>query len=148
VKAGIEMKTIRVNKFWRPNEAMSFPGFKFLELLDEEWEDSSFAKKIEQKFLFVIFRTGDDGIERLEKVAFWNMPYVDREEARRVFEETKRRVLINAKDLPKASESSVAHVRPKARDASDVIPTPQGDYHVKQCFWLNQNYIEKVIQGL
>lgn len=148
VKAGIEMKTIRVNKTWRPNEAMSFPGFKFLELVDEEWEDSSFAKKIEQKFLFVIFRTGDDGIERLEKVAFWNMPYADREEARRVFEETKRRVSINAKDLPKASESAVAHVRPKARDASDVIPTPQGDFHVKQCFWLNQNYIEKVIQGL
>lgn len=148
VKAGIEMKTIRVNKTWKPNEAMSFPVFKFLEIVNEEWEESSFAKKIEQKFLFVIFRTGDDGIERLEKVAFWNMPYLEREEAHRVYEETKKRVRINAKDLPGSTESAVAHVRPKARDASDKIPTPQGDFHTKQCFWLNKNYIEKVVASL
>ena len=73
------------------------------------------------------------------------MPYKDRLEAQRVWEETKRRVLIDAKDLPRVGESYLAHVRPKARDGSDKIRTPQGDMHLKQCFWLNQNYLHQVV---
>jgi DNA mismatch repair protein MutH len=148
VKAGIELKTIRVNSKGRPNEAMSFPGFKFMDIVNEDWEDSSFANKLEQKFLFVIFQEDGAGIERLSKVAYWNMPYLDREEAHRVWEDTKSRVKVDAKNLPKAAESRVAHVRPKAKNAADVLPTPQGDFHTKQCFWLNQNYIQEVIDWL
>ncbi len=148
VKAGIELKTIRVNSKGRPNEAMSFPGFKFMDIIHEEWEESSFANKLEQKFLFVIYQEDNAGIEHLAKVAYWNMPYLDREEAHRVWEDTKSRVKVDAKNLPKASESRVAHVRPKAKNAADVLPTPQGDFHTKQCFWLNQNYIQEVIASL
>lgn len=148
VKAGIELKTIRVNAKGRPNEAMSFPGFKFMDIVNEEWEESSFANKLEQKFLFVIYQEDGAGIERLSKVAYWNMPYLDREEAKRVWEDTKLRVKVDAKNLPKASENRVAHVRPKARNAADALPTPQGDLHTKQCFWLNQNYIQEVIATL
>lgn len=144
-KAGIEMKTVTVTKSGRPKEHMSFPGFKFMEIINEHWVNSSFYEKIEKKFLLVIFELTEDGHERLIKAGYWNMPYNDRNEARRVWEETKRRVAINAKDLPKASESYVSHVRPKARNSKDKIPTPQGEMHVRQCFWLNQNYLHKVI---
>ncbi len=144
-KGGIELKTIRVNKNWIPEEAMSFPGFKYMEIIDEQWEDSLFFAKIEQKFLFVIYRYGEDGVLRLQKVKYWNMPYADRKEAHRVWEDTKRRVALNAKDLPKSLESSVAHVRPKAQNAKDVIPTPQGELLLKKCFWLNKGYIAKQI---
>ena len=147
-RASIGVKTIRVNSAWKPKEAMSFPAFKYLEIVDEDWEESSFYEKLEQKFLFVIFREGFDGALRLEKAAYWNMPYVDREEARRVWEETKRRVGMDARVLPRASESRVAHVRPKARDGNDTLPTPQGTYLVKKCFWLNQNYIADVVRNL
>ncbi len=144
-KAGIEMKTIRVNPDGKPRESMSFPGFKFLDIINEDWEDSSFFEKIEKKFLFVIFEIDELGVERLARVAYWNMPYADRLEAQRVWEETKRRVLIDATQLPRQSESHVAHVRPKAQNAQDTWPTPQGGEHVKQCFWLNRNYIANVI---
>ncbi len=145
-KAGVELKTIRVNKDWMPAEAMSFPTFKYMDIIDETWEQSSFFAKIEQKFLFVIFREDENGDLRLEKVNYWNMPYSDREEARRVWEETKRRVVSDASSLPKSSESRVAHVRPKARDAQDTLPTPQGTMLVKKCFWLNRSYIAEVIK--
>lgn len=145
-KAGVELKTIRVNKDWMPAEAMSFPTFRYMDIIDEEWEDSSFFGKIEQKFLFVIFREDEHGDLRLEKVNYWNMPYLDREEAHRVWTETKRRVAIDASNLPKSSESRVAHVRPKARDAQDTLPTPQGTMLVKKCFWLNRGYIGDVIR--
>ena len=147
-KAGIEIKTIRLTKNGNPREAMSFPGFKYLEIIDEKWEESSFFDKLEHKFLFVIFRVDKNNVERLEKVSYWNMPYLDRLEAQRVWEETKRRVSIDARDLPRSSESAVAHVRPKARDGNDKLQTPQGDFQVKKCFWLNKDYIAGVVNKL
>ncbi len=147
-KAGIEVKTVRVNAEWKPFEAMSFPGFKYMDIINEDWEDSVFHDKLEQKFLLVIFRDRGDGILRLEKVGFWNMSFLDREEARRVWEDTKRRVLVDASDLPKSSESRVAHVRPKARNSQDTLPTPQGKDLVKKCFWLNSEYIREIIRSL
>ncbi len=148
VKAGIELKTIRVDVRGRCREAMSFPGFEFEAIIQEEWEDSEFFSRLERKFLFVVFRAMADGTERLDKVAFWNMPYADREEARAVWERTRAMVQINAKVLPKSSESPVAHVRPKAKNAQDKIPTPQGDSHTRQAFWLNKKYIEEVLASL
>ena len=148
VKAGIELKTIRVDSKWRCREAMSFPSFEFNSIIEEEWEDSEFFSRLERKFLFVVFRTMEDGSERLERVSYWNMPFSDREEARQVWERTKVMVGSNAKILPKSSESPVAHVRPKAKNAEDKIRTPQGDFHTRQAFWLNKKYIEQVLSGL
>lgn len=145
-KAGVELKTIRVNKDWKPAEAMSFPTFKYMSIVGEDWEDSSFFDKIEQKFLFVIFREDDNGDLRLGKVNYWNMPYLDREEAHKVWEDTKRRVAVDASNLPKSTESRVAHVRPKARNAKDTLPTPQGTQLIKKCFWLNKSYIADVVK--
>lgn len=147
-KAGIEIKTIRLNSKGIPREAMSFPGFDFFKILDESWEDSSFFHKLEMKFLFVVFRDDELGTERLYKAFYWNMPFPDREEARRVWEDTKRRVKIDATDLPSAKESHVAHVRPKARNGQDLALTPQGTKYLKQCFWLNKNYIYEVVNSL
>lgn len=147
-KAGIEVKTIRLTKTGRPRESMSFPSFSFLGILQEDWEDSRFFEKLESKFLFVVFKEDADGLEHLSRVFYWNMPYEDRLEAKRVWEDTKRRVAIDAFDLPKIRESPVAHVRPKARNGQDTLPTPQGSQRVKQCFWLNSSYIKEVINNL
>ena len=147
-KAGIEMKTIRLTKTGRPRQSMSFPGFKFMEIIHEHWEDSRFFEKIESRFLFGIFREGPDEVERLDKVAYWNMPYEDRLEAKRVWEDTKARVAVDSSNLPKIGESPIAHVRPKGRNGEDKELTPQGDLQVKKCFWLNSGYIATVIGSL
>ena len=49
-------------------------------------------------------------------------------------------------NLPKQSESRVAHVRPHARDSKDTYPLPDGREMVKQCFWLNRTYIEDIVR--
>lgn len=148
-KAGIELKTIRLNKAGAPREAMSFPSFDFKKIINEDWFDSTFCDKLERKFLFVIFQEFDDGEERLIKAAFWNMPYVDREDARLVWEKTKYLTsLSRPTDFPGASESYVAHVRPKGRDGSDKAELPDGSLFLKQCFWLNRKYIEGIVKNL
>jgi DNA mismatch repair protein MutH len=144
-RAEIEMKTVRLNEFGRPRESMSFPGFTFLEILEQSWEESAFCAKLEKKFLFVVFQPDSSGAERFVGAKLWNMPYEDRLEAQRVWEETKRRVREDATNLPRLSESLVAHVRPKGRDGDDKIPTPQGTLHLRQAFWLNARYLAQVL---
>jgi len=147
-KAGIELKTIRINSKGKPNEAMSFPRFKFDDVAKQTWEESNFFEHIERKFLFVIFKTDESGVERLHKVAYWNMPYEDRTEAERVWHETQKCLIDGRTKFPKASESTVAHVRPKGRNSQDTDITPHGVAITKQCFWLNKSYIESVIKNL
>jgi hypothetical protein len=127
---------------------MSFPGFRTSEIVKEDWDDSVFAEKLEKKFLLVVFRADEYDNEYLYKVSYWNMPYRDRMEAKRVWEETKRFAGIDAKKLPKSADSRVAHVRPKARDGDDKELTPQGELVVKKCFWLNKSYIAEIVEKL
>ncbi len=144
-KAEIQLKTVSLSKSGGCREDMSFPAFKCEELVTQDWEDSDFSYQVETKFLFVVFKADANGEDRLEKVMYWNMPYEDRLEAKRVWEDTKIRVGINARDLPKRKESKVAHVRPHATNKKDVDLTPQGEWLVKRCFWLNGSYIAKVV---
>ena len=146
--ADIEMKTIRLKANGSPRESMSFPAFDYMKIGLEDWEGSSFFEKIERKFLFVVFQEGNDHVERLVAAEYWNMPYEDRLEAKRVWEETKRRVGIDASNLPTSKESKVAHVRPKAADGEDKAISPQGQMLIKKSFWLNQQYIASIMKNI
>ena len=52
----------------------------------------------------------------------------------------------NRNNLPKASESRVAHVRPHGKDSMDTAPLPTGGSMTKQCFWLNNRYVREQIE--
>lgn len=152
-KANIVAKTIRIEKNNKIKENMSFPTFKFKELVQEEWDDSSFGNYLrETRFLFVVYKYDKQGELRLRGCQFWNIPYKDLEgNVRAVWQETKK-VLVeglkveirngkNFNNLPKASDDSVCHVRPHARNAQDTYELPDGRRFPKQCFWLNSSYI-------
>lgn len=143
----IEMKTVRLQVNGSPREHMSFPQFKFETIANQMWEDSELFEKVERKFLFVVFEMDNDGNLRLAKAFFWNMPYADRLEVRNVWERTKKIVKTSGTRFPKAGESDVAHVRPKADNKSDTNELPDGTNFPKQCFWLNREYIAQVIAG-
>ena len=147
-RAGVVIKTVCVNSKWRPKESMSFKSFRFKEVVNQKWEDSDFCATVETKFLLVVFRFDETKTLRLEFATYWNMPYEDREEARRVWEVTQKRIKSDPKRLPKISESRVAHVRPHGRNAKDIDITPGGVKLTKQCFWLNAGYIASVIEGI
>lgn len=152
VKAGIEVKTIRLSHNGTPKESMSFPYFEYMDMDSAEWDDSDFKNIVEKRFLFVVFQYGDD--KRPETLHFkgaffWNMPYKDRLEAQRVWEETVDRITHgNAENLPGSKDSRVAHVRPHGRNAADALPTPQGLHLPRKSFWLNDSYLkEQILTG-
>tara|TARA_Y100000385_G_scaffold213686_1_gene222104 strand:+ start:1737 stop:3128 length:1392 start_codon:yes stop_codon:yes gene_type:complete len=161
-KANIQVKTIRLKDSSLPKEDISFPSFKYTEVIGVDWEDSEFKNILESKFFFVFYQyKGVDLI--LRKVKFWNMPYSDILEARNVWEELVKTVQRGeiVKEVtdkgkrktffPKKSENRISHVRPHARDSEDTYKLPVPDKltskteYTKHCFWLNASYIRDEI---
>lgn len=143
-RAGIIVKTVRLRN-GKLKESISFPSFKFLDIVKGNWEDSDLFNLIERKFLFVVVEISSNKDSILKSLGYWNMPYSDRQEVEKVWLRTKNEVAKGAKNLPKQSESNVVHVRPHARNRNDVLITPKGNYEVKRSFWLNREYVEKII---
>ena len=152
-KANIVLKTIRIGKNNKIKESMSFPTFKFTELIHEEWETSTFGTYLEQtRFLFVVYKFNLQNELVLRGCQFWNIPYRDLHvEVHNVWNRTKQvlkeglkitnRNGKNYSNLPGAAENPVCHVRPHAKNAKDTYELPDGRQYPKQCFWLNNTYI-------
>lgn len=147
-KADITLRVIALEPSGRLVESISFPKFDYETIVEEQWEESDFYEQLTTKrFLFVVFRKNGDGTATFEKVKFWNFPMKDIDEVKYVWEETVRRIKCQmANDLPGIRDSSVAHVRPHARNSKDVSPTGYGTFEVKKSFWLNAKYIEQQIK--
>lgn len=161
-KAEIQVKTVRLKENNLPKEDISFPTFKYKELIKEDWENSTFKEILEHKFLFVFFQFENKTLV-LRNVKFWNMPYNDLLKAEKVWRRTKQ-ILTNGEivkavktdkngkevrvtNFPSKKFSKVSHVRPHAKDALDTYLLPVKDKftnqveYTKHCFWLNNTYI-------
>ena len=160
-KADIIVKTVRLKENNLPKEDISFPTFKYEELVEEEWDESEFKEILELKFLFVFFQFEGKQLI-LKKVKFWNMPYIDVEKAKEVWLRTKEIVEegnivkgiknnVRQTNFPSKKFSSVSHVRPHAANAQDTYPLPvedkvtKGMEYTKHCFWLNNTYVRDEI---
>ena len=165
-KAEIQVKTVRLKENNLPKEDMSFPTFKYEEIVNEDWENSDFKDILEHKFLFVFFQFENEKLV-LRKVKFWNMPYSDLLEVEKVWTKTQQIVAkgeivkeiktdkngkeVRFTNFPSKKFSSISHVRPHATNALDTYPLPKKDKLTKQmeytkhCFWLNNSYIRDEI---
>ena len=153
-KANVTLKVITLEHTGTLKESLSFPTFDYKDLVTQVWYDdeaeemSDFHLQLEtKKFLFVVFQKikGSDDIV-LKKTMFWNFPMKDLDEVESVWSKTID--CINEgryEDLPKISESDIAHVRPHGKDSQDTLETPQGTQEIKRSFWLNAKYIQKVV---
>ncbi len=160
-KAEIIVKTVRLKENNLPKEDISFPNFKYEEIVKEEWDDSNFKDILEHKFLFVFFQFENEQLV-LKKVKFWNMPYADILEVEKVWAKTKNIVskgkivkevigTTRYTNFPNKSFNAVSHVRPHATNAADTYPLPTKDKltkakeYTKHCFWLNNTYVRDEI---
>jgi DNA mismatch repair protein MutH len=141
----VNVRTVRLDfGKTKPRESISFPAFKYLDLVEQTWETSDLHAILLKPFLFVVFEELEPGGRRgLEFVKLWRMPQADLEgPVRHVWEETVRRILGGRADhLPRMSENPVCHVRPHGRDSRDTLPTPKNGELVKRCFWLGNAYV-------
>lgn len=171
-KANIISKTIRVERNGKIKEDISFPAFKFSELINETWYDSELKEQLETtKYMFFIFRNnGNDYV--FDGFKNFNMPETIIEEVIQPFwietvNTIKNGVKFTKKgkkifnDLPGVLHNGYMHVRPHANKSAyklndgtvkgdvtkDGDMLPNGEWMTKQAFWFNNSYIEKIIGG-
>ena len=161
-KAKIIPKTIRIEENGRIKESISFPYFKYTEIVNQDWETSDLREELETtKYMFFIFKM-ENGEYIFKGIKLWNMPEIDIETS--VMEMWKKTYnTIKTGNIVKSiengirktnfvgmSENNVCHVRPHGRNASDVCKLPVADRltgateYTKHCFWINNNYIRRI----
>ena len=163
VSADITVKTIRLKPNGMPKEALSFPNFKYLDIVEESWYESNLFELLDsKKFLFSVFAIeGDDLI--FKGFRFWSMPYEDIQVCKKVWEHTKDiiqkgkivRAVISSRrqtNFKKSSDKMKIHVRPHGSNAQDTFELPVKDKltglneYTKHSFWLNPRYLAEVLK--
>ena len=163
-KANIIPKTIRVESNGRIIESMSFPYFKFDEIMNTDFENSNLKEELETtKYMFFIFK--EENREYVFKgIKLWNMPEIIIEsKVKSMYKKTQEVIrsgnIVNHIDergrritnFPGMSDNGVCHVRPHGRDSKDTISLPVKDKvtgsneFTKQCFWFNNNYLKEIV---
>lgn len=135
VKAGISVRTVRVNNRGHIEQAMSFPPFEFKRLIEEDWETSPFHACLEtNRFFFVVFREDHDGVLHLDRCLFWAMGENEIEgPAKACWNETRKAIREGVKlnpyrdasgklkvtnNLPGMADNPIVHVRPHTSKAA------------------------------
>ena len=160
----ITIKTIRLDKYGKLKESMSFPVFRYCDIVKETWETSSLRFQFKGKiYVFAVFRmSGKDFY--LNKIVLWQMPEDILENGvKPVWQKIKSCLesgnIVKYIDdngryfsyFPASSESPYVHVRPHAQNRDDAFSLPVADkltgliQYPKHSFWLNRSYVLKII---
>ena len=172
-KANIRVKTIRINENNSIRENMSFSTFKFMDIANEEFDDSDLYEYFDQTQLFFFVWVQDGDLYRVKGCQLWNMPHDDLEHTvRKEWEDVKRIInegvkftkCINSNgeirfknNFPNKKQTQIIHIRPHAQKAAyrfkngeeygnvnrDAYELPNGEYMTKMSFWLNNDYVLK-----
>ena len=171
LKANIIPKTIRIEKNGKIKQSISFPAFKFNEIINENWEDSELKEELETtKYMFFIFKK-EDSEYIFKGYKLWNMPQIIIDEIvedfwKRTVNTIKQGVKFTIKNnqvhnnLPGMADNGYVHVRPHTNKAAYKLNNgyhkgdiskyadqlPNGEWMTKQCFWFNNTYIEKILE--
>ncbi len=169
-KGNIQVKSIRIEASGTIKESMSFPSVDFMALINEEWEDSQLCSFFnETRFLFVVFR--DVGGEYIfDNAKFWNMSYDDLRIVKKEWTQIRDKIANGVtfriegnrvfNDIPGMKETEIIHMRPhtscsayklndgfeKGDIGKDACQLPDGQWMTKQSFWLNHDYVLKIVQ--
>ena len=174
-KANIVVKAIRLEADGKMVESSPLPPLSFMQLVSEDWEDSSLYEYLsETKFLFVVYKK-DGNHYVLKGCQLWNMPYSDlngevqegwnkiKETIAKGLELSKREQkdgFVIENNLPKKKDNAIIHIRPHSRKAfyvlengevcgsgsySDADQLPDGRWMTKQSFWLNNDYVMSIL---
>lgn len=158
------LKTIKLDKYKRLKESMSFPVFQYCDIAKENWENSTLRKTFHDNiFMFAIFK--NEGRELfLYKIKVWKMPDTVLENGVRETWERMKKCVVNGEIVkyiddygryftyfPSSTENQFVHVRPHAQNRNDTLPLPVPDKltglveYPKHSFWLNRTYVLKII---
>lgn len=147
---GIHIKIVPLSPSGRPYEAMSFPKFNHMEVWEEDWEESDLLQQLDRMLIVPLIRAERSTPKELQvwgHAFFWS-PSADELKGIEVEWRNYCRLIQTgeANKLPGAKQTRYIHVRPHARDSRDTELAPGVGQVVKKCFWLNQDFIARVVE--
>jgi len=146
---GIEVKIVPVNHRGKLVERMSFPAFVHEELVFETWPDSDLLGRLNRLLIIPVHREKKVSLSQttLGRPFFWSPTEGELEGISREWEVVRRLIADKRpNDLPKGSETEFVHARTHGRDSSDIEQAPGGFDVTKKSFWLNDRYLERILE--
>tara|TARA_Y100000592_G_scaffold85794_1_gene138318 strand:- start:9 stop:1415 length:1407 start_codon:yes stop_codon:yes gene_type:complete len=165
-KAGVEIKTVRINNKNQIEQHMSFPAFKFTDIVNEDWKSSKIKSMFEDTLLIVFFREKVNGHYYLDNFKLWNLRSKDLCELESVYQKLKKCLLSGEivdkvtqkvwNNFPKTKDNHISHIRPhssygylhpKGKKPGNIYDLPVADKKTgwtsftRHSFWLNKTYI-------
>lgn len=129
-------------------ESMSFAPFKFIEILNELWDDSSHKEFFEDLKLSLFVFEKISGITTFKKIIYYTIQEDNLENIKRVYcnarEKIKKGIVLNEKNgiisnnFPKSKDNPVAHIRPHAAKADYSINGKNADYFLVESRWMTR----------
>ncbi len=171
LKANIIPKTIRMEENGNIIESISFPKFKFKDIINETWDDSILKEELETtKYMFFVFKKKDKDYV-FKGFKLWNMPQVIIDNVIEDFWNKTINKIRNGinftinngivyNDLPGISDNGIMHVRPHTLKSAYKLNNgfqkgdikkyadelPNGEWMTKQCFWFNNTFIRDILK--
>lgn len=160
-KASIVVKTVKFNKNNINKESMSFPAFRFKDLIKEKWEDEDGNPLaqwhnflLETRFLFFIVKE-EEGTEVFKGVKFFSMPEDDIEgPVKKVWEDTKDKLLKGVclkatykkdgnvyrieNNFINKSDEMICHIRPHESYSDYRVNGKYADELPSRANWINR----------
>ena len=173
LKANIIPKTIRVEEDGNIKESMSFPTFKFKEIIKEEWDSCELKEELETtKYMFFIFKKENDNYI-FKGFKIWNMPKTLIDTVIKDFWNKTVNIIrsgvtfeVNGNtvynNLPGMVDNGIMHVRPHSSESAYKLNNgfnrgniekyadelPNGEWMTKQCFWFNNKFVRDVVKDV
>jgi DNA mismatch repair protein MutH len=163
-KAKIFPRTIRIEKNGNIKESISFPYFKYIDIVNQDWETCDLREELETtKYMFFVFKMENNEYV-FKGIKLWNMPEIDIETSvmdmwKKTYNTIKSGNIVKSiengirkTNFVGMSENGVCHVRPHGRDSKDVCKLPVPDKltgateYTKHCFWINNTYIREIFK--
>ncbi len=173
-KLGIRIHTVwvRTGDLY-PWEAVSFPAMKLQEFANEEWEESDFLDQVDRILFLPLYSDSRNGGKQdrvLGKPFFWSPTPLELSRIRNEWGMYRSDVkagkaayralrsssgaplrdsrgrLRRENQLKSMEETEFIHMRPHAKDSTDMDTDPIGNRLTKQCLWLNKRYLQMILK--
>jgi hypothetical protein len=158
---GYIIKSVRLKTNQTPMEAISFPAFKYQNMMYTDWLESELFLQLNKKYLFIFYSQENYSV-KLNCVKEWEIKKNDLEIAKNTWLIVKELIkngnivkeIRKGKrftNFPKSSKQGIVHVRPHASNSNDTFRLPIIDkvtkleYYTKHSFWLNKEFIKNKI---
>lgn len=144
----INIKTVRCNPGLKPINTMSLRGYRYDEIIEEEWDNSKLKSDIEN-ILMVVLTMPRKGAAQENSILETVLLHIPTDEDMKIIENDWKTIVSlikeNKADKLTGHIGQIVQTRPKAANSQDKISAPGGHMLVKKGFFIRTEYLQGIL---